>query len=187
MKAFTLVVGLVLGVLTLSATAQNQDTNNLATVLGQFESRPDVLLGQGFGDIGTLPFGPDEVRVRTCESRNLATDVKVFGLSVAWGENGRWLRLLVDDDELDGLMAAVDRLTTIKGDEVTSLPGFEARFTTKAGLRVIAHSDHLNGAVLTYLQFEDFPRIPLSSIQIQQLGVLLQQGRKNLDALKAAK
>ena len=187
MKAFTLVVGLVLGVLTLSATAQNQDTNNLATVLGRFESRPDVLLGQGFGDIGTLPFGPDEVRVRTCESRNLATDVKVFGLSVAWGENGRWLRLLVDDDELDGLTDAVGRLAVIKDEDVTSLPGFEARFTTKAGLRVIAHSDHLNGAVLTYLQFEDFPRIPLSSIQIQQLGVLLQQGRKNLDALKAAK
>jgi hypothetical protein len=78
-------------------------------------------------------------------------------------------------------------LTTIKGEEVTSLPGFEASFTTKAGLRVIAHSDRANGAVVTYLQFEDFPRIPLSSVQIQQLEVLLQQGRKNLDALKAGK
>jgi hypothetical protein len=104
---------------------------------------------------------------------------------VAWGENGRWLRLLVDDDELDGLTDAVGRLATIKGEDVTSLPGFEASFSTKAGLRVIAHSDRANGAVLTYLQFEDSPRIPLSSVQIQQLGVLLQQGRKKLDALKA--
>ena len=100
-------------------------------------------------------------------------------------ENGRFLRLLVDDDELDGLTDAVGRLATIKGEDVTSLPGFEASFSTKAGLRVIAHSDRANGAVLTHLQFEDSPRIPLSSVQIQQLGVLLQQGRKKLDALKA--
>ena len=82
-------------------------------------------------------------------------------------------------------MDAVNRLATIKGEDVTSLPGFEASFTTKAGLRVIAHSDRKDGTVLTYLQFEDSPRIPLSSIQIQQLGGLLQQGRKKLDALKA--
>ena len=143
--------------------------------------------GQGFGDIGTLPFGQAVVRVRTCESRNLATGEKLYGLSVAWGENGRFLRLLVDDDELDGLMDAVGRLATIRGEEVTSLPGFEASFTTKAGLRVIAHGDRLNGTVLTYLQFEDFPRIPLSSVQIQQLGGLLQLGRKNLDTLKVDK
>ena len=84
-----------------------------------------------------------------------------------------------------GITSTVGRLTTIKGEEVTSLPGFEASFTTKSGVRVIAHSDRANGAVLTYLQFEDSPRIPLSSVQIQQLGVLLQQGRKKLDALKA--
>jgi len=185
MKTSTLAVGLALGVLTLSARAQNQDTNNLNTAIGRFESRPDALIGQGFGDIGSIPFGQAEVRVRACECRNLATDEKVYGLSVAWGENGRWLRLLVDDDELDGLMDAVNRLATIKGEDVTSLPGFEASFTTKAGLRVIAHSDRKDGTVLTYLQFEDSPRIPLSSIQIQQLGGLLQQGRKKLDALKA--
>ena len=187
MKIFGLVVGLALGVLTLSARAQNQDTNNLNTALGRFERRPDVLLGQGFGEIGALPLGQTEVRVRACESRNLATDEKVYGLSVVWGENGRFLRLLVDDDELDGLMDAVGRLATIRGEEVTSLPGFEASFTTKAGLRVVAHSDRAEGAVLTYLQFEDFPRIPLSSVQIQQLGVLLQQGRKNIDSLKTGK
>ena len=185
MKTFYLAVGLALGVLSLSARAQNQDTNNLNTALGRFESRPDALIGQGFGEVGNLPLGQAEVRVRACECRNLATGEKLYGLSVAWGENGRWLRLLVDDDELDGLMDAVNRLATIKGEDVTSLPGFEASFTTKAGLRVIAHSDRKDGTVLTYLQFEDSPRIPLSSIQIQQLGGLLQQGRKKLDALKA--
>jgi hypothetical protein len=187
MKTSTLAVGLAFGVLTVSALAQTQDTNNLNTAIGRFECRTNVLIGQGFGDLGTIPFGQDEVRVRARESRNLATDEKVFGLSVAWGENGRWLRLLVDDDELDGLIDAVGRLAAIRGEEVTSLPGFEASFTTRAGLRVIAHSDRAEGAVLTYLQFEDFPRIPLSSVQIQQLGVLLQQGRKNLEALKAGK
>ena len=68
----------------------------------------------------------------------------------------------MDDDELDGLTDAVGRLATIKGEDVTSLPGFEASFKTRAGLRVIAHSDRAEGVVLTYLQFEDSPRIPLS-------------------------
>ena len=185
MKLSTLAIGLALGVLALSARAQNQHTNNLNTALGRFECQRDALIGQGFGDLGSIPFGQDEVRVRACECRNLATGEKVYGLSVAWGENGRWLRLLVDDDELDGLMEAAGRLATIKGEEVTTLPGFEASFTTKAGLRVIAHSDRADGAVPTFLQFEDSPRIPLSSVQLQQLDVLLRQGRKKLDALKA--
>ena len=89
MKTFYLAVGLALGVLSLSARAQNQDTNNLNTALGRFESRPDVLIGQGFGDVGNLPLGQAEVRVRACECRNLATGEKLSGLSVAWGENGR--------------------------------------------------------------------------------------------------
>jgi uncharacterized protein YlbG (UPF0298 family) len=183
MKTSCLAVGLAFGVLALSATAQT--TNNLNTALGRFESRLDVLVGQGFGDVGTVAFGQEEVRVRALESRNMATGDKIYGLSVDWGKNSRYLRLLVDDDELDGLIDSVTRLTAIKSGDVTSLPGFEANFTTKAGLRVTAHSDRREGTVLTYLQFADSPRISMSSIQIQQLGVLLQQGRKTLDALKA--
>ena len=183
MKTFCLAVGLAFGVLALSASAQN--SNNLNTALGRFESRLDVLIGQGFGDVGSLSLDQDEVRVRVCEYRNMATGDKVYGLSVDLGKSSRNLRLLVDDDELDGLIDSVTRLTVIKTGDVTKLPGFEANFTTKAGLRVTAHSDRRDGTVLTYLQFADSPRITLSSIQIQQLGTLLQQGRKNLDTLKA--
>src|ERR1035437_1022725 len=67
MKTSGLAIGLAFGVLTLSATAQNQNTNNLNTAIGRFESRPDVLIGQGFGDLGTIQIGQEEVRVRACE------------------------------------------------------------------------------------------------------------------------
>ena len=177
-----------LAVSTIALSAAAQDTNDLNTAIGRFESARDIIIAHGFGDIGSIPLNQGEVRVRVRESRNFATAEKMYGLTVAWEtQNAGQLRILVDDDEVDALANAVSSVTTIKTEQVTTLAGFEASFTTKAGLRVIAHSDRRDGAVVTYLQFEDFPRIALSSVQMQQLGNLLLQGRKNIDALKAGK
>jgi hypothetical protein len=186
MKTPCLAVFLAVGALALSAAAQ--DTNDLNTAIGRFENTRDTIIAHGFGEIGSIPLNQGEVQVRIRESQNLATAEKLYGLTVAWEtKNAGHLRILVDEDELDALANAVSSLTTMTTEEVTTLTGFEASFTTKAGLRVIAHSDRRGGAVLTYLQFEDFPRTALSSVQLQQLGTLLQQGRKNIDALKAGK
>ena len=50
---------------------------------------------------------------------------------------------------------------------------------------VIAESIRRDGGVQIYLKFEGYPRFPLSPVQTTQLSALLQQCRKNLDAVKS--
>ncbi|HEX7577121.1 MAG TPA: hypothetical protein VF430_03690, partial [Verrucomicrobiae bacterium] len=67
------------------------------------------------------------------------------------------------------------------------LPGFEASFTTKSGLRLIAHGDKQQGGIRTYLEYDDSLRLPLSSDQWLQLANLIEQAKTKLDALRTPK
>jgi hypothetical protein len=67
---------------------------------------------------------------------------------------------------------------------VTTLPAFEASFTTRSGLRVVAFSAVRQGGIHTYLQFGDAPRISLASDQLAQFQNLIVQAKNSLDALK---
>jgi hypothetical protein len=69
--------------------------------------------------------------------------------------------------------------------DVTTLPGFEATYATKSGLRVMAHSDRKQGGIRDYLQFPDNPGISLASEQLVQFQNLIGQAKKSLDALMA--
>lgn len=164
-----------------------QDTNSLRTNLGVLEAQTGVIIIKGFGSVGTIPIGADVIAVRTKESSDITSGLKAYGLAVQVEANSLPReRIYVDYDEIDSLLGAMDYLIKIKYD-VTALPGFEASYTTKAGLRIIANSIRREGAVQHSLQYGDSPRIMLSSIQMTQLHDLIEQGRKNLDALKADK
>ena len=64
---------------------------------------------------------------------------------------------------------------------------YEASYTTKAGLEVLANSVRKDGGIQYSLAGNYTPRIPLSSIQMTQLYGLIQQARKNLEAVEAGK
>ncbi len=167
--------------------AFGQDTNSLRTDLGVLEAQTGVIIIKGFGSVGTIPVGADVISLRTKESTDVASGLKAYGLSVQIEANSLPMeRIYVDYDEIDSLLGAIDYLIKIKYD-VTALPGFEASYTTKAGFRVIANSIRRDGAIQHSLQYGDEPRIMLSSIQMTQLHDLIEQGRKNLDALKVGK
>ncbi len=68
---------------------------------------------------------------------------------------------------------------------VTSLPGFEAGFTTKSGLQLIAFGNKQQGGVRTFPQYNDGPRIPLASDQWSQLTELIAQAKATLDSLRS--
>jgi hypothetical protein len=70
---------------------------------------------------------------------------------------------------------------------VTALPGFEATFTTKSGLELIAFGNKQQGGIRTFLQYDDGPRIPLSSDQWVQLANLIEQAKTKLDTLRTPK
>jgi hypothetical protein len=182
-----LVIILAAAVCALTATATAQETNNLRTQIGQMEARTGDILIKGYNQVGSIALDQVQVMVRCKETTDVTTGEKAYGLAFEFeaGQNEH-RKVLVDDNEVDALLNAVDYLAKINSD-VTSLTGFEATYTTKAGLCVIADSVRKEGGILTYLQFWDYPRIAVSSVQMSQLYTLIGQSRKNLDALKTAK
>ena len=164
-----------------------QDTNFLKTEIGLFESRTGSVIIKGFAPIGSVVAGTDEIMVRIKETTDVSIGQKAYGLAIEIeGSPFPRDRIYIDDDEIDPLLNALNYLIKIKYD-VTALPGFEASFTTKAGLRVMANSIRREGAIQHSLQYGERPRILLTSIQVTQLYGLIEQARKNLDAVKVGK
>jgi hypothetical protein len=161
-----------------------QDTNDLKTQIGWFETRTNVVIIKSYGPVGGIALGTQELSVRSKQTVDTSTGEKAFGLMIECESAATSERMLVDDDEIDSLINAVNYLAKINFD-ASPLPGFEASYTSKAGLRVIAHGDRRDGGVQAYVQLGDGPRTPLSAVQMSQLYGLLDQGRKSLAALKA--
>jgi hypothetical protein len=185
MNKLHLILAAAIGSFALAAAAQ--DTNALKTQIGVFEARTGVVIVKGWGQTGSLAAGPAEIFVRCKETSDVSTGQKVYGLAVEIeGNSFTRERILIDDDEIDSLLNGLDYLIKINYD-VTTLPSFEASYTTKAGLRLIASSVRREGAVQSFLQYGEQLRIPLSSVQMTQFYGLLEQAAKNLAALKTAK
>ena len=171
----------------LAWTATAQDTNSLRTQIGMFEAQTGVVIIKGIGAVGSIPLGQAQLSVGYKQTKDAGGEEKLYGLIIeVEGDQFGRESVLLDDDEVDSLINAVNYLTKISND-VTPLGGFEASYTSKAGLRVIAESVRKDGGVLSYIKFEDYPRIALSPVQMTQFYHLVQQGRKNLDDLKSGK
>ena len=183
----TLKTVFVAAVCALAWTAMAQDTNLLRTQIGLFEARTGVVIVKGIGPVGAVPLNTAQLSIGYKQTKDLNTGEIAYGLiiEVEGNQFGREA-IFVDDDEVDSLLNAVNYLAKINND-VTALPGFEASYATKAGLRIIAESIRKEGGVLNYLKFEDYPRIAMSPVQMTQFYNLLLQCRKNLDALKSGR
>jgi hypothetical protein len=169
----------------LAFVARAQDTNALKTQIGLFESQTGVVIVKGFGQAGSVSTGTAVISVRCKESTSASTGHKDYGIAVVIDANP-WRGLaVVDYEELAALLNGMDSLGKMSYN-VTSLPGFEATFTTKSGLRLIAFGDKQQGGIRTFLQYNDGPRISLASDQWTQLANLISQAKTTLDSLRAA-
>jgi hypothetical protein len=170
----------------LAFAARAQDTNALKTEIGLFESQTGVVIIKGFAQIGSVSTGSAVVSVRCKESASAATSHKDYGIAIVI-EGNQWRELaIVDYDELDALLNGMDDLGKMTYG-VTALPGFEATFTTKSGLQLIAFGNKQQGGIRTFLQYNDSPRIPLASDQWTQLANLIGQAKTTLDSLRTPK
>jgi hypothetical protein len=159
----------------------------LNTQIGAFEARTGVILVKGFNPVGAIPLSAVELSVGCKQTRDLATGEKIYGLIIeVEGPQLPPEAVLVDDNEAGPLLNAVNTLGKVNND-LTTLNGFEATFTTKAGLHIIAESVRKEGAVQNYLRIEPYPRLALSAVQMTQFANLLQEGRKDLEVLKTGK
>ncbi len=185
MKSATLLLACLLGAFTWTAAAQ--DTNALKTDLGVFEAQTGVVLIKAYSHIGEIAAGAEEITVRCKETTDASSGQVRYGLSIGLGSNPETReRILVDDSEIDSLLNGLNYLSKINN-EITSLPGFEASYSTKAGLRVIATGLRRSGSVLYFVQYDVHPRIPLTAVQLPQLYDLIAQARKTITNLKADK
>lgn len=173
--------------LALTGTAPAQDTNALKTTLGVFEAQTGIILIRGSGFIGSFAAGPAEISVMIKETTDVDTGGKAYGLALEITGN-QMLRekILIDDDEVAALLNGLNYLAKVNAD-VTSLPAFDASYTTRAGLRIIADSIRREGGVQFFVKYDVQPRLPLSAVQMTQFTDLIVLARKNLDALKSAK
>ncbi len=159
-------------------------TNAPATEIENFELQTDAIIVKGFSDVGTINTSAGVVFVRCKQSANAATGKAEYGIEVGLTTSDTHGYLVVDYDELDALLNGLAFLSRITYN-VTPMPAFDAALATKSGLRVSAHSQRREGGIQTFLQFEDSPKIALSSDQFSQFQNLIQQAKTTLAGLKS--
>ena len=168
-----------------SLAVHAQITTNLPpTEIQNFELQNDTVIVKGFGDIGSVAVDGANISVRCKESDNVTANTKMYGISVALESNQTRNVFVVDDDELDALIRGLDFLGKISYD-VTTMPAFDASFTTRSGLRLAAHSERREGTIQLYLQFGQVARIPVTPTQFEQFQSLIIQAKKSLDVTKS--
>jgi hypothetical protein len=193
MRRFVAVLIVVASGRLLSGPAHAQETNGCllvpATRLEAFETNTDTVIIKATAPIGTVSAHGGEVSVRCREITDAGTGRRESGIVVdirldGPGEAG----LLIDYDELDSLLDGMEYLGKVDW-SVTSLPDFQAVYTTKGGFRVDAHGSRRTGNI----EFDVrnlrvyAPRLPLSRDQLGQLRSLVEQAKAKLDALRKAK
>jgi hypothetical protein len=168
----------------LAFVSRAQDTTNvLKTEIENFEVQTGTVIVKGFGQGGSLTTGAGIISVRLKESIDVGHARKLYGMAIELASGQRLDLLIVDYDELDSLLNGIDYLGKISYD-ATAMPSFDASFTTRSGLKIVAHSAVRQGGIHTYLQFGDAPRISIASDQLEQFESLIAQAKTSLDALK---
>ena len=159
-------------------------TNLPPTEIQNFELQNDTVIVKGFGGIGTIATDGGVISVRCKESENVMSGSRMYGIAVAFEANQARTFFVIDDDEMDRLIQGLDYLGKISYD-VTTMPAFDASFTTRSGLCIAAHSERREGGIQLYLQLGDEARIPLTPDQFAQFKNLVVQAKKSLDVTKS--
>jgi hypothetical protein len=159
-------------------------TNPPPTEIQNFELQSDTVMVKGFGEMGSVSTDAGVVSVRCKESDNVMAGSKMYGISVAFESNQSRNVFVVDYNELEALLRGLDFLGKISYD-VTTMPAFDASFTTRSDLRIAAHSERRQGGIQLYLQFGDVARIPITPEQFLQFKNLIEQAKNSLDVTKS--
>jgi hypothetical protein len=193
MKKLLAIATLLLAALLLADAVRAQTTNCCPllpqTKLEGFETNTGSVILKATAPIGTVAASAGELSVRCREITDLGTGRREFGVVIAFAENSRSDEMcLIDYDELDSLQGALDYLNKVDW-SVTSLPGFDAVYTTRGGFRVAAYGDRRSGGIGFAARNTRLLARPLqlSRDQLGQLRSVLDQARTKLDSLRQEK
>ncbi len=166
-----------------------QDTNAPRTMLEAFEAQTGAVIIKGAANAGTISSGGVAVSVLSRESRNTANGQKAYGIAIQFKFDNGQQTLVVDHDELDSFLSAVTYISRVDF-SATSLPTFDAVYTTRSGLQITAHSSGKQpGSIHAVLRSDSVPqlKVPLTPELLAQFQVLLQQAKGTVDSLNGAK
>jgi hypothetical protein len=193
MKRLSSIVIMLLVGLSAANVLRGQDTNPCPllpqTKLEGFETNTGSVILKATAPIGNVAASAGTLSVRCREITDLGRGQREFGLMIAFAENSRSDEMsLIDYDELDSLLNALDYLNKVDW-SITTLPSFDAVYTTKGGFRVVAYGSRRTGGIEFAVRNTRLrgPPFLMSRDQLGQLRSLLDQARTKLDSLRREK
>lgn len=174
--------------LALPSQGQVQITNQVyvpATILENLENTTGQVIIKGTTPLGSISCRSAVISVTCKEDAVAGSNHKEHGIMVDIAVNGQRLdRTVIDFDELDSLISAMDYLGSVTW-SVTSLSSFDAYYVTKAGLRVAVFSSKRSGQIEFGLSSSRLPqKFVLTPEQRAQFRALLDQAKTQLTALR---
>lgn len=184
----SLLPGFAAGLLLALPAAAQTVTNTPATAIETFEQQTGTVIIKGFSLVGTIAVGDGVISVRAKESSDADSGQKMDGLAIGWSGSGKGHPtprgfMVADYDELDSFISGLNYISNVTSN-VTPMSGFDVSYTTKSGIRIIAHSDQRHGNINVFLQLGDWAKIQLDAGQLAQLKNLVTQAKATLDSLK---
>jgi hypothetical protein len=193
MRRFIAIIGVVSGVSLLAGPVLAQETNVClllpATKLEAFETNTDTVIIKATAPIGTVPAHGGAVSVRCREITDAGTGNRESGIIIDLAFGGPVEDvMLIDYDELGSLLDGLEYLGKVDW-SVTSLPGFDAVYTTKGGFRAAAFGSRRTGNIEFGVRSTRVSRslLLLSRDQLGQLRSLVEQGKAKLDSMRKEK
>jgi hypothetical protein len=117
------------------------------TKLEAIEWRYESVLIKGFSQIATVNARGADIRVDAVELKDAGTSTRALGLAIVLRETkeaGRENRVLVDYDEIDRLLRALDSIARVN-ETVTKLVSFEARYRTLGDMEIVVFRQGRSG------------------------------------------
>ena len=181
----------VVGSLFLIVVSQAQDTNIWlfpATRLEACQTNIGKVIIKATAQVGNVSAGAGVLSVSYKELTDVSSGSRESGLAIGITAAGRQCESLIDYDEIDPLVSAVDYLNKVDW-TVTSLPALDAFFNTKDGFRIAAFSSKRTSNIeiaVRSIRWNVGPLL-LSRTEVAQLRNLIAQAKTKLDALRAEK
>jgi len=191
MNKFRVSLIAVVGCSCLTAISQAQDTNIWllpVTRLEAYQTNIGKVIIKATAQVGTVSAGTGILSVSYKELTDVSAGSREYGLALGMETAGGRCESLIDYDELDPLLNAVDYLNKVDW-SVTSLPALDVFYNTKDGFRVAAFSSKRTSNIEIAVRSIRWNLGPvlLSRTEVAQLRNLIIQAKSKLDALRAEK
>ena len=156
--------------------------------LEDFEGRAETVLIKGRHWVGTVRAQNGSARVEATEIRDPIAATTVSGVVITITADGGppgEIRALIDYDEIDALLKAMD--TALKaGDGISRLSHFEVRYRTKGDFEIMVFKQMENNAIAAAIEggFFERSRLYLTIDDLTKLRWMISQAKDQLNEIK---